>query len=103
MASFVRSIDPPRLQLAPFDVHASVAFHDAQELLPFGRSNRSKSSVRGVSALYGTPFLRRYPGFRPVVTTFSDPPRGAGPGKMPPARKVAFWRGRPGGAPRLPD
>src|SRR6476659_1988807 len=42
-------------------------------------SRRSKYSVITAFALYGTPFLRRYPGFMLVVTTLSDPPRSCGP------------------------
>src|ERR1043165_2623742 len=45
---------------------------------PPGTSSRSKYSVITVFALYGTPFLRRYPGFMLVVTTFSEPPRSCG-------------------------
>src|SRR5258705_423113 len=44
-----------------------------------------KYSVRIAFALYGTPFLRRYPGRMPVVTTFSEPPStGAAPRRPPP-------------------
>src|SRR5581483_4178712 len=41
---------------------------------PVGRSKRSKYSVITALALYGTPFLRKYPGFILVVTTFNEPP-----------------------------
>src|SRR4029453_7910296 len=37
-----------------------------------------------VSALYGTPFLRKYPDFIRVVTTLSEPPRPPPPAKNPP-------------------
>ena len=39
-------------------------------------------------SLYGTPFLRRYPARRLVVTTLSDPFRG-GPGEAPPRPELA--------------
>src|SRR5258708_36847948 len=50
---------------------------------PLGSSNRSKYSVTTASALYGTPFLRRYPGFILVVTTFKEPPGGGPPRPAP--------------------
>src|SRR6185503_3802526 len=43
---------------------------------PVGVVTRSNHSVRIVSALYGTPFLRTYPAFMRVVTTFKLPLRG---------------------------
>src|SRR6266851_626680 len=43
-----------------------------------------KYSVRIAFALYGTPFLRRYPGRMPVVTTVSDPPSTGGAPRRPP-------------------
>src|SRR5687767_12874886 len=46
---------------------------------PFGWVMRSKYSVNVVFALYGTPFFRRYPGLRLVVTTFNEPVSGAWP------------------------
>src|SRR4029450_11750983 len=49
MASFVRSIDPPRLQLAPCDVHACAAFHDAQELLVLGCSHHERIRFAAIS------------------------------------------------------
>ena len=36
---------------------------------------RSKNSVSVARVPYGTPFVRRYPGRRSVVTTFKDFPR----------------------------
>jgi hypothetical protein len=49
-----------------------------------GSAKLSKNSLTVVRSLYGTPFGRRYPAVRFVVTTSSDPPRAAPPRpKMP--------------------
>ena len=46
---------------------------------PFGAVKRSKYSLTVVLALYGTPFFRRYPGRRFVVSTLSWPCPGSTP------------------------
>src|SRR3954471_25099816 len=56
---------------------------------PGGAGSRSKYSVIDASSLYGTPFLRRYPARKPVVTTFSEPPSAIAPaGGGPPRRPL---------------
>src|SRR6185312_3659625 len=51
---------------------------------PFGSGpTLSTYSVIFASALYGTPFLRRYPSRKFVVVTNSEPPTGAGPRPRP--------------------
>src|SRR5262245_35334985 len=68
-------------------VGSSTTLVTRSHLSPFGRVRTSQYSVKTVLALYGTPFLRKYPGRNWVVTDFIDPKRSP-PCPRPPAAAI---------------